>query len=163
MLMVAPGSKINLTTAGKVYIVQSQTRLLASPTGAHFLLFVHTIGRRHYDRLLIKIALFRFLLTYWTDHADTNVLEGHIVYFGLEQSCYSFVSRFKMFFGNRSLHLDAVMKNLTRGWFITCIAFWKQIPVNQLPSKVRTQMYSLCSCIMLRIVQLTRLFGWVMA
>ena len=43
--MVAPSSKIYLTTAGKMYLVPSQTILVS--------------------------------------------LEGHIVYFGLEQSCYS--------------------------------------------------------------------------
>ena len=72
---------------------------------------VHKIGRRHYVCLrlsLFKTTLFRFFLTYSTDHANANVLEGHIVYFGLEQSCYSLVSRFGNIFEKRFLHLDAV-------------------------------------------------------
>ena len=48
-----------------------------------------------------------FFSTYWTFHA--NVLDGHIVYFGPEQSCYSFLFDLERFFEKRFLHLDAVL------------------------------------------------------
>ena len=58
-----------------------------------------------------KTALFRFLLTYWIDHADTSVLEGHIVYFGLDKAATPLLLDLEMFFGKRLLHLAAVWRS----------------------------------------------------